>query len=193
MAIASLCLRAIEGDLVAEATLIRLILPKIKELLFRIVWDKDSIDDLLQDTLELATMKLRAKAVQRPEMFLAFVRGIARNLVVTHIRSRQRDAGSLSIDELGDHTLLEDDDATEPLGELLHAESAQSMLALIAQLPRRRDRRVLIGHHFEGLSPGRMARELNLKEAHFYRVLHRARQRLGRLILALPPDERPDC
>lgn len=189
--VAGLCRHAQAGDMRAEARLLERIRPPLKRMLEHIVWDKTEVDDLLHDTLELALRKLRAGAIRQPEQFYQFACGVGRNLLIRNLRQKQRLTGLVSFEQISERVLATRD-SSGPVECLIRHESAARLRALIRRLPRARDRRVLIGHRLEGLSPARMARELGLKEAHFYRVLYRARQRLKKLILAEPPELRPE-
>ncbi len=183
--VARLCGSALTGDAPAEARLFGLIKPALKRMLERIVWDKDSVEDLLQDTMELALIKLRGGAVRRPAQFYSFCCGIGRNLLIKHLRHKQVLAGMVSIDGFVE-SVLPAGDSWDPVDRMLQEESTAALLGTINRLPRERDRRVLIGHYFLDGTARELAAELRLKEAHFYRVLYRARKRLARLLDAQP-------
>ena len=59
---------------------------------------------------------------------------------------------------------------------------AQAVMAVLDELPTKRDRQILIRFYLDGVDKQQLCRELGLSPKHFDRVLMRARSRLRTII-----------
>ena len=169
------CLAAQAGDQCAEQHLVRRLFPKIERYLKRMTWDKAAVADILQDTFEIAVRKVRSGQPNSPELVQSYVYGIARYVLLDYLRKKQRTDEFNSVDSQEPAALVCDED---PLDWLLQQEMAASVAHAIERLKQQRDRRAINGFYYEERSSAELCSELNLKQDHLYRVLHRARQRI---------------
>ncbi len=143
----------------------------------RFTRDEADAEDLYQETLIIAVEKIQRKEVREPARLAGFLRALAKNLSIQRYRRKrysvERPAESLP--EAADQR------QTSPLGGLLDRERSQLTRRLLAELNVPRDRDVLFRYYIAEHGSAQICRDLNIEAEHFYRVLHRARQRYRRL------------
>jgi RNA polymerase sigma-70 factor (ECF subfamily) len=136
------------------------------------LYNLQDVDDLAQETFIAAFKDL---AAFRPETdFGAWLRGIARNRLLTHFRTLKRRDSALDrfreeVSRITDRQLERTfaSDTQEPHARLLHC---------IARLPEKLRRIVHAG--LEGLKPSSLAEELHTTVAAVYQLHYRANQHL---------------
>lgn len=175
--LAELVGRIAAGDAQAEGELVARCGRTLRFLCRRFTRDEAAAEDLYQETLLLALEKIRHNKVREPEHLGAFLRSLAKNLSVKNYRRRfhQAEAPITAADNAADER------APDPLGGLLDRERVQRTRHLLAEMATPRDRTVLFRYYIGEESSAQICDDLAISGDHFYRVLHRARQRYRRL------------
>jgi RNA polymerase sigma-70 factor (ECF subfamily) len=147
-------------------------------LLKRWTRDPETAEDLCQETLRLALEKIRKGEVREPDRLAAYLRSLAKNLS-TQLYRRTGERTDLR-EELAPGQELPD---RQPgaLASLLQEEKACLARRVLQNLGSDRDRQILLRYYLSEERPERICSDLGLTSEHFYRVLHRARQRYRRL------------
>lgn len=174
---ADLVRRIAAGEAGAEAELAESYGGALRFLARRYTREEADAEDLYQGTLMLALEKIRRNEVRDPERLGNFLRALAKNLSTTQYR-RRRYAAELPVADPPD---APDRSRPDPLTALLRTERAQVARDLLAELGVSRDREVLLRYYIAEESAHRICADLDIGTDHFYRVLHRARQRFRRL------------
>jgi len=175
--VAELVRRIAAGEARAEDELVERCGRTLRFLARRFTRDEADAEDLYQETMMLAIEKIRRHELREPERLAGFLRSLAKNLSIRQYRRRHYAAERPS-GELPD---APDPRRPTPLGGLLHRERARITRLLLSELHVRRDRELLFRYYIAEHSSAQICTELDLKTEHFYRVLHRARQRYRRL------------
>lgn len=169
--------RICAGERQAETELVEQFAGPLRYLLARWTRDEATAEDLLQETLRLALEKIRTGAVREPDRLAGFLRGLAKNLSIDLYRRAWSRAPVEPMDRVAEVA----DDREGPLSELLKKERADLARRLLSEMGTDRDRQVLFRFYIAEESTADICRDLELAPDHFYRVLHRARQRFRRL------------
>jgi RNA polymerase sigma-70 factor (ECF subfamily) len=113
--------------------------------------------DLTQETFVRAYTRL--DTFQQGRSFLAWIRRIATNLCIDHLRRRREPA--VSLDERAESGLEQanSDRSSSPAESMEMAEDSRRVLAAVQQLPPKQ-RAVLIMRHVEGMTLAEIARAL---------------------------------
>lgn len=163
------------GDLEAEARLVESFGRKLTFLLARWTGSREAARDLCQETLRLALEKVRQGKVQQPGKLPAFLHGVARNLAARHLQAEHRwRERHLELDAASE---VQGDAAGGQLARLLGRERAELVHQVLSALPKSRDREVLGRYYLTDQPKAQICAELGVDEAHFKRVLFRARER----------------
>ena len=176
-AAADLVRRISAGEAEAEAELAESCGGALRFLARRYTRDEADAEDLYQGTLMLALEKIRDHELHEPERLGSFLRSLAKNLSIQKYR-RRRYAAERPMAEPPD---APDRSRPDPLTELLRTERAKVTRSLLAELGVARDREVLLRYYIAEESSQRICSDLDIGSDHFYRVLHRARQRFRQL------------
>jgi RNA polymerase sigma-70 factor (ECF subfamily) len=147
-------------------------------LLLELTGDRSRADDLHQETFRLAIEKVRAGELRQPEQLAAFIRQIARNLFIADYRQRAR-RPAVNAETV---VAFAPDPAPSPQQRLLDKENAAIVRRLLAELEPRRDREILLRFFVAEHPKEEICADFDLSSLHFNRVLHRARQRLKKLL-----------
>lgn len=164
------------GDPETEAEFVRRYRRGVMVIVARAGRGRVPVEDLCQEVLATAIEKIRARAIREPERLSGFVAGLARMMVMDHIRKEQsRGAIQASMPPApGEH-------APEALDRLLQQEQAAMVRAVLAELESDRDRELLFRFYLAEDDKERICRDLGLTAVHFNRVLFRARERFREL------------
>ncbi|HVR07246.1 MAG TPA: RNA polymerase sigma factor, partial [Thermoanaerobaculia bacterium] len=166
--------RIAAGDRGAEEELVARYGEGLAFLLRRFTRDRETADDLYQETFRRALEKLRRGELRDPASLPSFLRGLARNLSIDHYRGRARRSGrERPLDEASEPP----DERTGQLGSLLREERIALVRRLVGEVPRRRDREVLLRFYLEEEDKQRIQSDLGLSGAELNLVLFRARRR----------------
>lgn len=176
-AAADLVRRIVSGEEAAETELVEWCGRTLSFLARRYARDEADAEDLYQETLMLALEKIRRGEVKQPEHLAEFLRALVKNLSIQRYRRRRYQAEMPT----GEFSDIQDEGRPNPLGALLHRERIRLTRRLLAELNVPRDRDVLLRYYVGEEPSHRICADLGLDSDHFYRVLHRARQRYRRL------------
>jgi RNA polymerase sigma-70 factor (ECF subfamily) len=170
------------GDPGAENELVQRYQRGVAAILRRSGAESAVAEDLSQETFALGLRKIREGEVRQPERLAGFLSSLARNLAIEHFRraSARRLAGSPD-EEVASP-------AASPLEELLRAERAALVRAVLAELPSERDRQVLFRFYLAEEDKDQICKDLGLSSLHFNRVVFRARERYRDLYLKKTPS-----
>jgi RNA polymerase sigma-70 factor (ECF subfamily) len=165
------------GEARAESELVERCGQTLRFLARRFARSAADAEDLYQETLILALQKIRRREVKQPEHLAAFLRALAKNLSIQRYRRRSY-AVEVASDEPPD---APQEGQPSPLSGLLDQERIRLTRRLLSELTVARDREVLFRYYLAEESHRQICADLDLESEHFYRVLHRARQRYKRL------------
>jgi RNA polymerase sigma-70 factor, ECF subfamily len=174
---ADLVRRIVAGERGAESELVERCGDTLRFLARRTARDDADAEDLYQETLILALQKIRQGEVREPEALAGFLRALVKNLGTQRYRLRRYSAET-SATELPD---VAGDERAGILDDMLHRERTDLTRRLLTELPVPRDREVLFRYYVAEEDSPRICADLGIDADHFYRVLHRARQRFRRL------------
>lgn len=166
------------GEARAEAELVHRYREGLFFLLKRWTRDPETAEDLCQDTLRLALEKIRKGEVREPDRLAAYLRSLAKNLS-TQLYRRCGERTDLREDLAPGEELP--DRQPGALAALLQEEKARLAREVLQSLGSDRDRQVLLRYYLSEERAESICGDLGLSSEHFYRVLHRARQRYRRL------------
>jgi RNA polymerase sigma-70 factor (ECF subfamily) len=161
-----------EGEETAETELVSRYRPRVAHQIRLATRDRSSVDDIHQDTFQLALEKIRRGDLREPEKLSRFLRALARNLVISHHRETAAHPS-----EEADENLAKADPSPDALETLLSVERAQMVRRLLDALPSDRDREILFRFYIAEEDKDAICRDLSLSSLAFNRVLHRARER----------------
>jgi RNA polymerase sigma-70 factor (ECF subfamily) len=173
---AELARRIQRGDPEAEAEFVRRYRRGVMVIVAKTGRGRVPVEDLCQDVLATAIEKVRARALRDPERLSGFVAGLARMMVMDHIR-KERSRGAIEArmpPAPGMH-------APEALKQLLQQEQEAMVRAVLGELESDRDREILFRFYLAEDDKDRICRDLGLTAVHFNRVLFRARERFREL------------
>ncbi len=165
------------GDASAESELVARFSRGVRFLLLELARDASLADDLHQETFRVLLPKLRAGDLRDPDRLPGFVRALARNLFLAHLRRRRQQR----LEPLTD-AAAPPDPAPSALDSVLRAEHARAVRVLLAELTTPRERAVLLGLYVTGQPKARLCAELGVSAAHLNTIVHRARLRLRALV-----------
>jgi RNA polymerase sigma-70 factor, ECF subfamily len=173
---------ALHGDLQAESRMLIALRPGVLAVLrFGAFHRWVDAEDLTQETLQIVVERVRARTIDDPRKVFAFAAATARNLALNAARKTLRHqtvVDSELVDEIAQNLEMEQNELSDADDRQL----AESVMALLDELPTARDRQVLIRFYLDGTDKQALCRELGLSPKHFDRVLMRARTRLRTII-----------
>ena len=152
--------RAKEGDRSALQFLYVRYAKEVHRYVKSIVGDHHEAEDITQGVF-LKLMRVLGSYTPREVPFAAWLRRVARNAALEHLRSRR----PMPVREL---------QTDEQSREELRCERVRDLRQALERLPYEQ-REVLILRHLAGLSPGEIARMLDKTEAAVHGLHHRAR------------------
>ncbi len=144
-------------------------------------------EDLFQETFRLTLVKVRGGEVREPERLAGFVSALARNLAIQSMRRDQRRQTEPGLEPevsagagTSGHPLARRMPESQ-LERLLRGEAAELVRQVIGDLRTERDRQLLLRYYLAEEDSATIRADLALSRDHFYRVLHRAKQRYRKL------------
>jgi RNA polymerase sigma-70 factor (ECF subfamily) len=152
--------RAQEGDRDALQFLYIRYADEVRRYVMSIVGDRHEAEDITQGVF-LKLMKVIDSYTERNVPFVGWLRRVARNAALDHLRSNR----SVPVREVPEGTHGRDELRSERAGQLRQA---------LERLPSAQ-REVLVLRHLIGLSPGEIARVLDKTESAVDALHHRAR------------------
>jgi RNA polymerase sigma-70 factor (ECF subfamily) len=173
---------ALGGDRAAETRMLVALRPGVLAVLrFGAFHRWIDAEDLTQETLQVVVERVRARTIDDPRKVFAFAAATARNMALNAARKvlrQQTVVDSDLVDELAQNLEMEPSDLSESDDRHL----AQAVMAVLDELPTKRDRQILIRFYLDGVDKQQLCREFGLSPKHFDRVLMRARGRLRTII-----------
>jgi RNA polymerase sigma-70 factor (ECF subfamily) len=160
------------GDPDAEAELVRRYRRGVMAIIANVGHGRVPVEDLCQDVLARALEKIRARAVRGPERLSGFVAGLARTVVIDHIR---KERGRSEIEAR--LPVAPAEQVADAVSQLLQQERAAIVRAVLDELDSPRDREILFRFYLAEDDKDDICRDLGLTAVHFNRVLFRARER----------------
>lgn len=168
-----------EGDVSAEAELIRQFEPGLRVLLRRRTGgDHGLLQDLVQETLLIVIQRLRGAGIEEPEKLAAFAAQTARNLAIASLRKTERQ--KTDIDSAATERNADTARGIDVLAE--DFEAAMAVRALLRELPQSRDSLMLKRFYLEDHDKEVICQEMQLTEAAFNQALSRARRRFRQIL-----------
>lgn len=166
------------GDQQAECEFAEKFSSSVLLTLLRHTRDPEIARDCCQKTLLIALSKMRAGEILKPQSLAAFLRCTAANVLITHFRTEKRYAN------LGDGVFRLRGEPAEAVVRDLDSETVTRLLnSMLDELPMARDREILRRFYLQEEDKQSICADLELKPAHFDRVLYRARKRVRRILL----------
>lgn len=178
---ATLVRRIQDDDRQAEDELVAQYTKGLALLLRRLTGDPMLAEDLHQETFRIVLEKVRAGELREPEKLPAYLRGTARNLVLTERRQGTRmrfDGDSASLVDPDRGRLTAD---PSQLRKVLRKEEAQLVRQLLGEMRFERDRQILAHFYLSDRSKQEICSDLDVDPVGFKKVLFRARERLREL------------
>jgi RNA polymerase sigma-70 factor, ECF subfamily len=153
--------------------------PALVAILRRRLADSGMAEDLCNETIRIVLERLKHNSLAEPAKLASFACQTARNLAIAELRKRSRR-----------NTVTGEDWAIEgaatpaagPLDEVQRAACAATVRQLLTELPSSRDRQLLARFYLQDEERAEICADLGLTEAHFNRVLFRARERFRTLV-----------
>ena len=152
---------------------------QIYNMVYRMVGNPEDASDLTQDAFLRAYERLHTFQLDRS--FLAWVRTIAANLTIDHLRRRRQP--TISLDERLQSGAQHADDppGSSPADRAVMAEDSRRVLAAVQQLPEKQ-RAVLILRHIEGLKLEEIADSLRMPLGTVKTMLFRGRAAVREIV-----------
>lgn len=179
-----------QGDAAAENALVRRYGDRLRYVLSRqMAQYPHDVDDVVQEALTAALLRLRDQSIEDPARLGGFIYGIAKNLRLARLRDHARHDGHANPDILPSIP----DDQVRPDQLIAGSETTRIVRQLLAELGsskgRERDREVLVRLYIRQENREEICAALDIEADHLRRVLHRAKQRLKSLLTdSMSPD-----
>jgi RNA polymerase sigma-70 factor, ECF subfamily len=150
-------------------------------LLRREVRDPALAEDLCSETMRIVLERLQREPLEDPSKLPAFLAQTARNLVIAEWRRRGRQRTMT-----GEEAAIEAqvDEGADPTRGAQDQQRAQAVASVLREMATPRDRDLLVRYYLHDEDKLEICRRLGLSEAHFNRVIFRARERFRALLLA---------
>jgi len=169
----------VEGQQGAFDTLVARHYRGIHSMVYRMLGNAEDASDLTQETFLRAYARL--ETFQRGRSFLAWLRRIATNLCIDHLRRRGKP--DVSLDErlaLGSQH-ADPRSAERPEERVEMSEASNRVMAAVHRLPEKQ-RAVLVLRHMEGLKLEEIASDLRLPLGTVKTLLFRGRRAVRRMV-----------
>ncbi len=159
------------SDPVCEAELVRRFLPGLVIMLTKRSGDPHLAEDLAQDTLMTVIKRLRTRGIERPESLAAFVYQTGKFVYLGWLRKSSTQAEKFAVDEseLTIEARLEENAIRQAEIDFVHE--------VITDMKVDRDKEILTRSYVLDHSKKEICEALDLSDAHYDRVIHRARAR----------------
>lgn len=148
-------------------------------LLRRKVRDPALAEDLCNETMRIVLERLQHEPLEDPAKLPAFLAQTARNLAIAEWRKSARRRTVTGEDAaIAAHA----DDGIDSGDGIQARQRAEAVRSVLADLPTPRDRELLVRYYLQDEDKAAICRGLGLTEAHFNRVIFRARERFRALL-----------
>ena len=162
----------------SDATLGRL-RESVLLLLRKELRDASLADDLCNETFRIVLERLRLRPLDDPSKVSAYLGQTARNLVIAHRRMVERQRTETGHQATLDATGVADAD---PALILQSRSRATAVRKVLEEIPRLRDREILVRVYLYDQDKEQVCRELGIGMEHYKLVVHRARERFRTLV-----------
>ncbi len=160
-------------DLQAEEEMILRYRAGVFQIIYQIVRNWSTAEDLCQETLMKALEKIRRGEVREPEKLSGFICGIARFIAIEYIR-KMRATMKIENTDVAEYI---PDPSPDPAEQLLDKERAETVRKVISELKVSRDREVLYRYYILEEEKDKICSALNLTRDQFSSIIFRAHQR----------------
>lgn len=167
------------GNKVAEGELVERYSKPLLFIAKRATGDQATAEELCQETLLRAIVRLRAVPLEEPEKLAAYLRGIATGLVRNAQRKASRQKTYCNASFVQEAV---DEGASTP-SLAARQELSAAVRGAISSLPVARDQQILARYYLREEESSRVCEDLGLAHCQFKSVLYRARKRLKRLLI----------
>jgi RNA polymerase sigma factor (sigma-70 family) len=164
------------GDKAMEEIFCQRYYPAVRRQLIAYTRDPVKAEDITHDVMLTLLLRLRSRGIDEPRYLARFVHQTARYSYFSWLR--QPGNQQITLEAIDDPADIRDDAEQS----LLNAEQRRLTLDQLERLPVKRDREVLWRTYFAGESKQSLCEALALSNAHFDRVIFRARQRLRTVV-----------
>jgi RNA polymerase sigma-70 factor (ECF subfamily) len=151
----------------------------VLHVLRHVLRDKTMADDLCNETFRVVLERLRQQPLEEPEKLAPFLaqtaRLLARNAQRAEVRRRTFTGQQQAIDEFGDPE-------ADPSAVSQAQARTDAVQKILAELPTVRDREILVRVYLRDEDKDQVCRDLGIDDAHFRRVVFRARERFKALL-----------
>jgi RNA polymerase sigma-70 factor (ECF subfamily) len=141
--------------------------------------DRVLTEDLCNETFRIVLERVQRQPLEHPEKLASYVAQTARFVARTHLRNIRRrktfTGQQDAIDEFGDEDL-------DPAAVTEAEARAKAVRQVLSEIPNVRDREVLVRVYLKDHDKEQVCLELGIDEAHFRRVIFRARERFRALL-----------
>jgi RNA polymerase sigma-70 factor (ECF subfamily) len=162
------------GDRLAEQQLVVRFSRPVRALVRRHCRPNEAhAEDIVQDVLSDVVQRLRSGLIEDPQALPHYLQVAIVNACRAHYRGNERYSTAADPDDTPDHAL-----GADPAESKAREEQSKLLRALVQGLPVMRDREILRRFYFLEESRAEVCAAMNIDEAHFHRVVHRARERL---------------
>ncbi len=152
---------------------------QIYNMVYRMIGNPEDAADLTQDAFLRAYERLHTFQLDRS--FLAWMRAIASNLTIDHLRRRRQP--TVSLDERLESGAQHADESpgSSPAHRVVMAEDSRRVLAAVQKLPEKQ-RAVLVLRHIEGLKLEEIAASLRMPLGTVKTMLFRGRAAVREMV-----------
>lgn len=172
--------RIAAGDRLAESRLIEQFRPGIHALARRHCRPGDpAVDDVVQDVICHLLEQLRRDSIKDPRALPAYIRTAVVNACTSEYRRRRMRAESVPLDD----EVMATPDSQDPAVAFQNQRVALAIRQLVAEMPVKRDRELLVRFYLNEADKDRICADLGIDVGHFHRVIYRARERLRTLLI----------
>ena len=166
------------GDRQAEQTLVDKYYNTLRLILVHRSADHELANDLTQEAFIVVLNKARKGEINDPSAIGAFIRNVGVNLLIANYRKENRHKTDTSED-----IEIQVTDSAQHIQDKLNSEEVGKLvMQMVKELPTDRDRDLLLRYFVYGHEKREVCDALDLSNAHFDRVLHRARSRLKQIL-----------
>ena len=173
--------RVLARDANAEQEMVLRYQRGLKAMLYNKCADTALSDDVAQETWLLVIQKVRGGELRDNRRLASFIIQIAKNQLIMKFRASNRNQYSEQ-----DLDLEIEDKSHTPEQKIINQQLASSISEVLGELRKPRDRELIRKFYLIGEEKSDLCKEYNLTEAHFDRVLFRARERFKLLVEKKP-------
>lgn len=166
------------GDKQAEEILVHQYWRGLHYIVNRQTSDAELAADIAQDAFVVVITKARKGEIENAAAIGSFIRNVAGNLLIANYRkdARRKTDSNDQVDHLFEHI------QPEQAEKLCQQKLVEVVAQVLDELPTKRDRDLLYRFFVYGQAKSLICEEFELTEAHFDRVLYRARNRLKQIL-----------